>query len=264
MPYGDVAPDHGFKHVMDVGEYGFGNFANSLELGCDCLGEIRYLDAHYALPDGEAMTKRNVICIHEEDYGILWKHWDHFSGASEVRRSRRLVVSSIHTVGNYEYGIFWYLYLDGSIQLEMKLSGILNTSAIVEGADDPVRPPHRPPARGAAPPAPVLRAPRHGRRRHRQHGRAGRRRGAAARARQPVLERVRGARDAAAPRVGGGGRREHGHRPLLGDPVGLEAQRARRPDRLPAEARPRHDADAGAGGHARVRPRAPSRATTCG
>jgi primary-amine oxidase len=81
------------------------------------------------------MSKKNVICIHEEDAGILWKHWDHFSGASEVRRSRRLVVSSIHTVGNYEYGIFWYLYLDGSIQLEMKLSGILNTSAIVEGAD---------------------------------------------------------------------------------------------------------------------------------
>jgi primary-amine oxidase len=135
VPYGDVAPDHGFKHVMDVGEYGFGNFANSLELGCDCLGEIRYLDAHYALPDGEALSKKHVICIHEEDAGILWKHWDHFSGASEVRRSRRLVVSSIHTVGNYEYGIFWYLYLDGSIQLEMKLTGILNTSAIAEGAE---------------------------------------------------------------------------------------------------------------------------------
>ena len=142
VPYGDVAPDHGFKHVMDVGEYGFGNFANSLELGCDCLGEIRYLDAHYALPDGDTLSKRNVICIHEEDAGILWKHWDHFSGACEVRRSRRLVVSSIHTVGNYEYGIFWYLYLDGSIQLEMKLTGILNTSAVAEGAES-VRPPDR-------------------------------------------------------------------------------------------------------------------------
>ena len=43
----------------------------------------------------------------------------------------------MHTVGNYEYGIFWYLYLDGSIQLEMKLSGILNTSGIVEGAEIP-------------------------------------------------------------------------------------------------------------------------------
>ncbi len=135
VPYGDVSPDHGFKHVMDVGEYGFGPFANSLELGCDCLGEIRYLDASFAGPDGDAMTTRNAICIHEEDYGILWKHWDHFSGNSEVRRSRRLVVSSIHTVGNYEYGVFWYLYLDGSIQLEMKLTGIMSTMAIHEGAE---------------------------------------------------------------------------------------------------------------------------------
>jgi primary-amine oxidase len=137
VPYGDISPDHGFKHVMDVGEYGFGPFANSLTLGCDCLGEIRYLDAHFALPDGDTVTTRNAICIHEEDAGILWKHSDHFSGLSEVRRSRRLVVSSVHTVGNYEYGIFWYLYLDGSIQLEMKLSGILNTSAVAEGAETP-------------------------------------------------------------------------------------------------------------------------------
>ena len=40
-----------------------------------------------------------------------------------MRRSRRLVVSSIATVGNYEYGFYWYFYLDGSIQLEVKLTG---------------------------------------------------------------------------------------------------------------------------------------------
>ena len=88
-------------------------------------------------PTAIPARRSNAICIHEEDDGILWKHSDHFSGLTEVRRSRRLVVSSVHTVGNYEYGIFWYLYLDGSIQLEMKLTGILNTSAIVEGADVP-------------------------------------------------------------------------------------------------------------------------------
>ena len=63
--------------MLDVGEYGFGPFANSLTLGCDCLGEIRYLDAHFALPDGDVRTTKNAICIHEEDYGILWKHSDH-------------------------------------------------------------------------------------------------------------------------------------------------------------------------------------------
>ena len=81
----------------------------------------------------------NVICMHEEDYGILWKHQDMHSGRTEVRRSRRLVISSIATVGNYEYGFYWYLYLDGTVQLEVKLTGIMSTAALSD--DEPV-PPH--------------------------------------------------------------------------------------------------------------------------
>jgi primary-amine oxidase len=52
---------------------------------------------------------------------------------TEVRRSRRLVISCIATVGNYEYGFFWYLYQDGSIQFEIKLTGIMNTGAVAPG-----------------------------------------------------------------------------------------------------------------------------------
>ena len=44
MPYGEVAPTHIWKNAFDIGEYGIGALANSLELGCDCLGEIRYFD----------------------------------------------------------------------------------------------------------------------------------------------------------------------------------------------------------------------------
>ena len=71
--------------------------------------------------------------MHEEDYGILWKHNDMVSGRTEVRRSRRLVVSSIATVGNYEYGFYWYFYLDGTMQLEVKLTGIMSTMAVANG-----------------------------------------------------------------------------------------------------------------------------------
>ena len=46
----------------------------------------------------------------------------------------RLVVSFVATVGNYEYGFFWYFYLDGNIQLEIKLSGIMSPMAIEPGA----------------------------------------------------------------------------------------------------------------------------------
>ena len=82
----------------------------------------------------------NAICIHEEDYGILWKHVDLHGGRTEVRRQRRLVVSFIATVGNYEYGFYWYFYLDGSIQLEVKLTGIMSTRALDDGERSPYAP----------------------------------------------------------------------------------------------------------------------------
>ena len=71
--------------------------------------------------------------MHEEDTGIGWKHTDFRTGAVQVRRRRRLVISTIVTVGNYEYGYFWYLYTDGVIEYEIKLTGVISTGAIAPG-----------------------------------------------------------------------------------------------------------------------------------
>ncbi len=137
VPYGDPRPTHWNKNVFDEGEYGLGWLANSLELGCDCLGEIHYFDGYVNDQDGEPVRIPNAICMHEEDASIGWKHVDFRTGRAEVRRNRRLVVSLIATVGNYEYGFYWNLYLDGSIEFEVKLTGILSTGAITVG-EDPV------------------------------------------------------------------------------------------------------------------------------
>ena len=135
VPYGHPGPMHAWKSAFDAGEWGLGRMANSLTLGCDCLGEIHYFDDVFADEHGKPRTRANAICMHEEDYGILWKHVDLPSGRTEVRRSRRLVISSIATVGNYEYGFYWYFYLDGTVQLEVKLSGIMSTMGV--DGDDP-------------------------------------------------------------------------------------------------------------------------------
>lgn len=137
VPYGDPAPQQARKNAFDVGEYGMGMCANSLTLGCDCLGLIRYFDAHLTTSRGEPLLVKNAICMHEEDYGILWKHTDRRLNLPEVRRSRRLVISSVSTVENYEYGFFWYLYQDGNIQLEVKLTGILSLGALKPAEKSP-------------------------------------------------------------------------------------------------------------------------------
>ncbi len=134
VPYGDPRPTQARKNAFDVGEYGMGMCANSLKLGCDCVGYIKYLDAHLCDSRGRDFTIPNAICIHEEDYGILWKHTDRrLPNAPQVRRSRRLVISSISTVENYEYGFFWYFYQDGNIQFEIKLTGILSLGSVHKG-----------------------------------------------------------------------------------------------------------------------------------
>ena len=133
VPYGDPGITSYRKNAFDVGEYGIGVTANSLALGCDCLGEIRYLDAHMVDSAGKPRTIKNAICLHEEDDGILWKHTDWRTGDVEVRRSRRLVVSFITTVGIYEYGFYWIFGQDGSLELEVKLTGIPSVTALAPG-----------------------------------------------------------------------------------------------------------------------------------
>jgi primary-amine oxidase len=129
VPYASTAMGHWWKNAFDAGEWGLGRMMQSLTNGCDCLGEIRYADA--VMPDehGGATVIGNAVCLHEEDFGILWKHADAWTQTNETRRSRRLVISAISTVGNYDYGFYWYFYQDGTIQLEVKLTGILQTAA---------------------------------------------------------------------------------------------------------------------------------------
>ncbi len=133
VPYGDPREQYYRKNAFDIGEYGLGTLANSLTLGCDCLGVIHYFDFPLVDSHGRVTPLNNVVCLHEEDYGILWKHTDWRTGQSEVRRSRRLSISFIATVGNYEYGFYWYFYQDGSIQCEIKLTGIMNTTSLAAG-----------------------------------------------------------------------------------------------------------------------------------
>jgi primary-amine oxidase len=133
VPYGDPREQYYRKNAFDIGEYGLGMLANSLTLGCDCLGVIHYFDFPLVDSHGRVTPLNNVVCLHEEDYGILWKHTDWRTGQSEVRRSRRLSISFIATVGNYEYGFYWYFYQDGSIQCEIKLTGIMNTTQLAAG-----------------------------------------------------------------------------------------------------------------------------------
>ena len=136
VPYGDPPGSATGKAYFDTGEYLVGKWVNSLELGCDCVGDITYLDA--VVTGGAARPQ--TLCARSastrKTKAFLWKHTDIFNGSAQSRRQRRLVVSFFTTVGNYDYGFYWYFYLDGAIECEVKMTGLVFTAGH-PGGDHP-------------------------------------------------------------------------------------------------------------------------------
>ncbi|WAO86047.1 Amine oxidase [Fusarium falciforme] len=127
VPYGDPRAPYPRKAAFDLGNDGAGINANNLQLGCDCLGTIKYFDGYHNTSAGEPMRMPNVICCHEQDDGILWKHTNFRTGNAVVTRSRILVLQTIITVSNYEYIFAFHFCQDASIFYEVRATGILST-----------------------------------------------------------------------------------------------------------------------------------------
>ena len=47
------------------------------------------------------------------------------------------MISFFTTIGNYDYGFYWYLYLDGTIEFEAKATGVVFTSRLSRATDYP-------------------------------------------------------------------------------------------------------------------------------
>lgn len=133
VPYGDPRAPFHRKQAFDFGDGGAGRAANNLQLGCDCLGLIKYFDTAMTDATGNGTTCPNVICLHEQDNGIGWKHTNYRTQYAVVTRNRQLVVQFIITLANYEY-IFAYIFDQaGGITMETRASGIVSTVPIDPG-----------------------------------------------------------------------------------------------------------------------------------
>ncbi|KAK4975559.1 hypothetical protein LTR66_010981, partial [Elasticomyces elasticus] len=137
IPYAD--PRHPFhkKSAFDLGDVGAGIMANNLKLGCDCLGSIHYLSGVLATDKGDSMEMPNVICVHEQDGGIGWKHTNYRTGRAAIARNRDLVLQSIITVANYEYILAFMFNQAGEVTYEVRATGILSTQPIDEDLEVP-------------------------------------------------------------------------------------------------------------------------------
>jgi len=130
VPYSDPRYPFHRKQAFDLGDGGVGRAANNLELGCDCLGTIHYFDSLLAAPDGTPSLSKRVICLHEQDNGIGWKHTNYRTQRAVVTRLRELVIQFIVTLANYEYVFAYKLDTAGGITIETRATGIVSVVAV--------------------------------------------------------------------------------------------------------------------------------------
>lgn len=83
--------------------------------------------------DGVPKVQPNVICLHEQDNGIGWKHTNWRTGRAVVTRNRELVVQFIITLANYEYVFAYKFDQAGGITIETRATGIVSCVNIDPG-----------------------------------------------------------------------------------------------------------------------------------
>lgn len=137
VPYGDPRTPYHRKQAFDLGDSGFGLTSNSLSLGCDCLGHIAYFNGVRVSGDGRPVVMPNVVCMHEIDDGIGWKHTNFRNQKSSVVRNRQLVVQCTATVANYEYILAFVLDQAANLHIDLRATGIVSTMPIRKGLQVP-------------------------------------------------------------------------------------------------------------------------------
>lgn len=130
IPYADPRQPFHRKQAFDLGDAGAGIMANNLQLGCDCLGSIYYISGVVSDSHGEPTAMPNVICVHEQDGGIGWKHTNYRTNRPVVVRNRELVLQTILTVSNYEYILAFVFNTAGDLAYEARATGILSTQPL--------------------------------------------------------------------------------------------------------------------------------------
>jgi primary-amine oxidase len=129
VPYGDPGMNWFFKNAFDGGEDSFGRYASMLEPVRDYPDNATTFNIVLPSESGEWFEIPRAVALYERDGGLLWKHFDKDRNQNASRRARELVLSWVATVGNYDYGFNWVFHQDGSLEMEVLLTGFMDCKA---------------------------------------------------------------------------------------------------------------------------------------
>jgi primary-amine oxidase len=121
-PYGD--PLFTPWYPRDEGDIGLGHYSRSSIVPlADAPSGADFIDGVVHDSKGDPLPVPRAIAVYERDAGVLWRH------AQRSRRARQLVVTSMATVDNYDYAFEWIFGMDGTIEVEVRLTGVMNLRA---------------------------------------------------------------------------------------------------------------------------------------
>jgi primary-amine oxidase len=129
--YNDSSQITVLRNFYDLGEYPARDFIVPLIKGIDVPDYADLLSVFVSSVTGEVYELSEIIGIYEKDDGMLWRHTD-YPCVGDVntrgRKGRKLVFTSTHSIGNYDYTFNWNFYQDGKISYELIASGCLSNS----------------------------------------------------------------------------------------------------------------------------------------
>ena len=125
VPYGSPDLFQASYNFFDAGQYRLGQgIARSMSPGTDAPENAMYMPAILHRENGKPFQMDRAVAIYEEYGGPLWRH------NVVSRRATNLVLKYYTMIENYDYGFVWRFREDGTIDVEVELTGIVEIKGV--------------------------------------------------------------------------------------------------------------------------------------
>jgi len=125
VPYASPDLFQATYNFFDAGAYRLGQgVAKSLSPGADAPENAVYAPAVLHRENGEPFQLDRAVAIFEEYGGTLWRH------GTVSKRATNLALKYYTTIENYDYAFTWRFKQDGTIDVDVELTGIVEVKGV--------------------------------------------------------------------------------------------------------------------------------------
>ncbi len=132
VPYMDPSNGWNNRVFIDAGEFYAGpGFLKPLRPGLDCPASASYFDGLSAGEHGAPKLTSQLVCLFERTGNDpVWRHFE--NNTVYGRPGRELVLRSAATIGNYDYLMDWRFRQDGTMEVAVGATGVIETKATMQ------------------------------------------------------------------------------------------------------------------------------------